>query len=350
MRPVLAHHDRGRYEIFCYHNHAAPDATTLELQALAEHWRDVAALDDAALERLILDDAIDVLVDLSGHTLGNRLPVFARRPAPVQATWIGYPQTTGLAAMDYRISDALLDPPGATEALGTEAILRLPECAVCFAPPEEAPRADAPPAVRSGRITFGSVNQYFKITGAVVRTWSRLLVAVPDAVLRMTLDQGERAEVAAEVQARFAAHGVAPDRIVVRGRSDLRGFFRELAELDLVLDPFPYNGGTTTYHCLWAGVPVVTLAGRTAIARCGAMILSHVGLAELVTADEDAYVSCATALARDTERLAELRRTLPVRYRASPLYAADRFTRALETAYDEMWRAFCAREAAPWPS
>jgi predicted O-linked N-acetylglucosamine transferase (SPINDLY family) len=346
IAPVLRHHDRGRFEIVCYDNWPRPDDTTASLRPLVDRWRPVHALDDDALERLVLDDGIDVLVDLSGHTLGNRLPVFARKPAPVQATWIGYPQTTGLAAIDYRITDARLDPPEAGEVPGAERLWRLPACAICFLPPADAPPAGPPPSAAGGGVTFGSFNQYFKLTDEVVAAWSRLLAAVPGSRLRLVAEHADEPQVAAAVRARFAAHGVAGERIDPRGRTDLAGFFAQLGEIDIALDPFPYNGGTTTYMTLWAGVPVVTLAGASAIARCGAMILAAVGLSDLVATGADDYVAIAARLAGERERLASLRAGLRGRYRASPLFAAERFTRQLEEAYDAMWRDWCDAGAA----
>ncbi len=344
IEPVLRHHDRTRFEILCYDNWARPDDTTVRMRTLVDHWRPVHALDDDALERLILEDRIDILVDLSGHTQGNRLAVFARKPAPVQATWIGYPQTTGLATIDYRITDPHLDPRGEAEAIGAERLWRLPDLAYCFLPPENAPPPGELPCVRTGALTFGSVNHYFKVTDDVVRVWARVLAAVTGSRLRIAVEHGERPAVAAAARARFAALGVAPERVDVRGRTDLAGFFRQLGEIDVALDPFPYNGGTTTYQCLWAGVPVVTLAGRTAMARCGAMILSAVGLQDLVARDAGEYVAIATRLAGDRRRLTDLRAGLRDRYRASLLYAAERFTRALEEAFDAMWLAGCERD------
>lgn len=344
--PVLQHHDRRRFEIFCYDNWARPDETSARLRGLVDHWRPVHALDDDALEHQIRDDRIDLLVDLSGHTQGHRLPVFARKPAPVQATWIGYPQTTGLPTIDYRITDRYLDPPGETEAYGSEQLWHLPGCAVCFLPPEDAPPPRALPCGAPGAVTFGSINHYFKVTDDVVAAWARILSEVPAARLRIVVDHGERPAVALAVRARFAAHSVLPERIDVRGRTDLAGFFGQLAEIDIALDPFPYNGGTTTYQCLWAGVPVVTLAGNSAIARCGVMILSAVGLPDLAATDTDEYVAIAARLASDPGRVADLRTGLRDRYRASPLYAAERFTRGLEEAYDAMWQAYCGRERA----
>ncbi|MCG6876967.1 MAG: tetratricopeptide repeat protein [Betaproteobacteria bacterium] len=344
--PVLQHHDRRRFEIFCYDNWAQSDATTARLRGYAEHWRPVHALDDDALERQIREDRIDLLVDLSGHTQGHRLPVFARKPAPVQATWIGYPQTTGLATIDYRITDRYLDPPGEADAYGSEQLWRLPECGFCFMPLDAAPRPGAPPCMASGAVTFGSINHYFKVTDGVVAVWARILAAVPGARLRMIVEHGERPAVVQSVSARFAAHGVAPERVDVRGRTDLAGFFDQLAEIDVALDPFPYNGGTTTHQTLWAGVPVVTLAGNGAMARCSTMILSMVGLPDLAAANEDEYVAIAARLAGDPRRVAELRASLRDRYRASPLYAVERFTRTLEEAYDAMWQSFCDRDLA----
>jgi len=344
--PVLEHHDRHRFEIFCYDNWARPDDVTARLRGFVEHWRSVHALDDDALERRISDDGIDLLVDLSGHTLGHRLPVFARKPAPVQATWIGYPQTTGLTTIDYRITDRYLDPPGEADAYGTERLWRLPDCAVCFLPPENAPPPGALPSASAGALTFGSINHYFKVTDDVVVVWARILAAVRGARLRIVVEHGERPAVAAGVRARFAAHGVAPGRVEVQGRTDLARFFGQLAEIDIALDPFPYNGGTTTYQCLWAGVPVVSLAGDSAMARCGLMILSAVGLPELVGADTDEYVAIAARLAADPRRLTELRACLRDRYRESPLYAAERVTRQLEEAYDAMWQTYCDQALA----
>jgi predicted O-linked N-acetylglucosamine transferase (SPINDLY family) len=346
IEPVFRHHDRTRFEVHCYDNWAKSDDVTERLRGLVDHWRPVHALDDDALERLILDDRIDLLIDLSGHTLGNRLAVFARKPAPVQATWIGYPQTTGLAAIDYRITDAYLDPPGETDAFGTERPWRLPECAVCFVPQQDAPPPGLPPCAARGTVTFGSVNQYFKLTDGVVAVWARILEATPESRLRIVVEHGERPPIAAAVRARFAVHGVVGERIEVRGRTDIAGFFRQMDEIDIALDPFPYNGGTTTYQSLWAGVPVVALAGRTAIARCGVMILSAVGLPDLVASDENDYVAIATRLAGDPRRLRALRASLRDRYRASSLHAPERFTRTLEDAYDAMWRAYCDQDAA----
>jgi len=342
--PVLQHHDRGRFEIFCYDNWAKPDDTTARLRGYVEHWRPVHALDDDAVEELVRNDRIDILVDLSGHTLGHRLGVFARKPAPVQATWLGYPQTTGLATIDYRITDAYLDPPGETDAYGSERLWRLPGCMVCFVPPEDAPRAGPPPQEKHGAVTFGSINHYFKVTDEVVAVWARILRAVHGARLRIVVEHGEQAPIAAAVRARFSAHGIASDRIDVRGRTDLAGFFAHLAEIDVVLDPFPYNGGTTTHQCLWGGVPVVTLAGNSAMARSGVMILSAVGMPELIAGSEDEYVAIAARLADEPRRLAELRAGLRERYRTSPLYAAEPFTRRLEEAYDAMWLTYCDQE------
>lgn len=342
--PVLQNHDRRRFEIFCYDNWAKPDDVTARLRNYVDHWQPVHALDDDAMERRIRDDRIDVLVDLSGHTQGHRLPVFARKPAPVQATWIGYPQTTGLAAIDYRITDRYLDPPGETDAYGSERLWRLPECAFCFVPPEDAPRPGMPPCTAGDAVTFGSINHYFKVTDAVVLVWARILAALREPRLRIVVEHGERSAVAESVRTRFSEHGVAPERVDVQGRTGLAGFFGLLGEIDIALDPFPYNGGTSTHLSLWAGVPVVTLAGSSAMARSGVMILSALGLTDLVAANADEYVAIATRLARDPRRLSDLRSGLRDRYRASPLYAAERFTRRLEDAYDAMWQAYCDRE------
>lgn len=337
IEPVLAAHDRARVEIFCYASVAAPDRFTERMRGLAEHWRDIAPLNDEAAAALIRADEIDLLVDLAGHTAKNRLLLFARRPAPAQATWIGYPNTTGLDAIDYRLTDAISDPPGTTEAFCSERLVRLPTTFSCYGPDDDAPTVNPLPATDSNKVTFGCFNSFAKVTPAVITVWSRILEALPEARLLLKSRGLNDLSVAARLHAAFSAAGITPDRIVLNGDElSVAAHLGLYHGVDIALDPFPYNGTTTTCEALWMGVPVVTLAGRTHVARVGASLLTHTGLTNWIAASPDDYVERAVAAARDLPRLAELRRTLRERLRASPLCDASRFTRGLEEAYEAM--------------
>lgn len=334
IEPVLAAHDRARVEIFCYANVPAPDRFTARLRGLAEHWRDLARLDDEAAAALIRADDLDLLVDLAGHSAGHRLLVLARRPAPIQATWIGYPNTTGLDALDYRITDAASDPLGKTEAFHSEKLVRLPTTFSCYRPDDDAPAVNELPATVPGAVTFGCFNQLAKVTPAVIALWARLLTELPAARLFLKSRGLGDPALAARVRSLFAAVGVAPERLTLNGDElSVRDHLNLYHGIDLALDPFPYNGTTTTCEALWMGVPVVTLAGSTHVARVGVSLLTHTGLPEWIATTPDDYLSVAAAAARDLPRLAELRRSLRERLRTSPLCDAIAFTRGLEAAY-----------------
>lgn len=337
IEPVLAAHDRTRVEIFCYANVPAPDRFTLRLRALAEHWRDIARLDDEATAALIRADDLDLLVDLAGHSAGHRLLVLARRPAPVQATWIGYPNTTGLDAIDYRITDQTSDPLGETEAFHSEKLVRLPATFSCYRPDDDAPVVNALPATAPGAVTFGCFNQFAKVTPAVIALWARLLIELPASRLFLKSRGLGDPTLAARVRSLFATAGVAPERLTLNGDElSVRDHLSLYHRIDVALDPFPYNGTTTTCEALWMGVPVVTLAGSTHVARVGVSLLTHTGLTEWIAASPDEYVAIAAAAARDLPRLGELRRTLRDRLRAGPLCDAVAFTRGLEDAFVAM--------------
>jgi predicted O-linked N-acetylglucosamine transferase (SPINDLY family) len=340
VEPLLRHHDAAAFEVTCYSDVPRPDATTARLEPLPARWRPVAHLAHDALADLVRADGIDVLVDLAGHTAGNRLPAFARRPAPVQVTYLGYPNTTGLPpdVMRYRLSDAHADPPGETDPLHTEEVVRLPETFLCYAPPADAPDpAAAPPCAATGRVTFGSFNQFAKINPAVIELWSRVLAAVPGARLLLKTKSLADPRVRQTVAERFAVHGVGPDRLVLAPPDpSTPAHLARYADVDIALDPFPYHGTTTTCEALWMGVPVVTLAGRTHHARVGVSLLRNAGLGALVAADGDEYVRLAAALAADPPRLAHLRATLRESLRRSPLLDAVGFTRGLDAAYRTM--------------
>jgi predicted O-linked N-acetylglucosamine transferase (SPINDLY family) len=340
IEPVLAAHDRAAFELFCYSHHTAVDAVTRRLQSLVPNWRSIVGMSDDDAARMIRDDRIDILVDLAGHTGLGRLPVFARRPAPVQATWLGYPNTTGLTTMDWRITDAHADPPGMTEPFHTESLMRLPDCFSCFRPPQSSPAVGPLPALAAGHVTFGSFNLITKMTPEVMAVWARLLRRVPGSTLTLKYYGLDAPAMRAMIHRRFADHGVPAERVTILGKDAAQAdHLNRYNAIDIALDPFPYNGTTTSLDALWMGVPVVTLAGSSHVSRVGVSQLSNLGLSELIARDEDDYVEIAARLAGDLPRLAALRSGLRERMQASPLTDAARFTRNLEDAYRAMWNA-----------
>ena len=338
VEPLLAAHDRARFRVFCYSNVAYPDAVTRRLMGLCDVWRDISRIGDDEAARLVREDRIDILVDLAGHTGGARPLLFARKPAPVQATWLGYPDTTGLEQVDYRITDADADPEGEADVHHSEELVRLATGFLCYAPHPDSPKVAESPVFESGHITFGSFNSLPKVTPELIALWSRILAGVPQARLLLKAHALDSAKAQRTVRAYFARSGIAMDRIELRGAEESsRGHLERYGAVDIALDTYPYHGTTTTCEALWMGVPVISLAGRTHVSRVGASILARVGMSELVTATPDEYVQKAIALAVNPERLRELRGTLRERMRASALVDASGFARALEAAYREMW-------------
>jgi predicted O-linked N-acetylglucosamine transferase (SPINDLY family) len=337
--PLLRAHDHTRYEIYCYSDVKRPDVVTTECARLADHWRDMRGTSDDAMEAAVRADHIDILVDLAGHTEGNRLPLFARRVAPRQVSYLGYPNTTGLATMDYRITDARTDPAGC-EPQYSERLLRLPHSFLCYAPPAHAPAVAVPPALSAGHITFGSFNNLAKISPGMVTLWSELLRGLPGTRLLLKNKSLRDPGVRARYTALFAAHGIAASRLQLVGwlpaGADHLALYHHV---DVALDTHPYNGTTTTCEALWMGVPVVTLAGARHASRVGASLLQQVGLGELIAADAAGYVAVARRLAAAPQALAELRRTLRDRMQNSPLCRPDAFARDMENAYDIIWQA-----------
>ncbi|MEK7435969.1 MAG: glycosyltransferase [Pseudomonadota bacterium] len=339
VEPILSAHDRAGFETHCYSSTETSDAVTARLRSTVSCWREVRWQDDAALANLIRADGIDILVDLSGHTNGNRLAAFARKPAPVQVTYLGYPATTGMSAMDYRISDARLDPPGAADGYYTETLLRLPHSLWCFRPPASMPAPGPLPASQSGQITFGSLNSMLKLRPATIALWSRLLLSIPRS--RLIIASVEAGEASLRIAAEFARHGVPADALSFRAPLARAQFWALSGEIDIALDSFPCNGGATTCETLWLGLPVLSLAGELFQSRAGLSLLSVIGLPELVAQSESDYLRIARELASDRERLAQLRRGLRQRMRASPLLDETGFTRSLEALYREAWRCWC---------
>jgi predicted O-linked N-acetylglucosamine transferase (SPINDLY family)/GT2 family glycosyltransferase len=342
LQPILAHHDPAAVEVFCYAEVPAPDARTAELRRLAHQWRDTAGLSHEELAALIRRDGIDVLVDLAGHLSHNRLLTFALRPAPIQVSYLGYPGTTGLDAIDYRLVDAVTDLPGEL-SWHTEELVQLPGPFCCYAPPPGVPLETGVPSARTRTITFGSLHKLEKLNPAVVNLWCTILRDVPGARLllcRNTL-QGPTADYWLD---QFARRGIEAGRVEARRVEAVNmGHLRAYSEIDVALDTFPWSGHTTACEALWMGVPVVTLRGGRHAGRMTASVLTHAGLADLVAATSDEYRRLAAELARDETRRAELRRTLREQLLTSPLCDGKTFTRGLEAAYRQMWRRWCDR-------
>ena len=333
-------HDRAAVEVFCYADVASPDDVTERFKTLADHWRTTVGLADEAVADQIGRDGIDILVDLAGHT-GNRLAVFARKPAPVQVTWLGYPHSTGLSAIDYRLVDNVTDPTeDATPS--SEQRLRLERTFLCYGPPSDAPSPALPPCLARSTITFGSFNNPTKCSAATIETWAQVLRRVPES--RLLLKGLALADPSTRkiCEDRLRGYGIPPHRLTLRG--PIREQAMHLAhydEIDIALDPFPYNGTTTTCEALWMGVPVVTLRGDRHCGRVGASLLAAVGLDDLIAGDVAEYVEIATRLAADRSRLERLRGALRAQMADSPLCDGAAFARTLEAAYRTMWRGWC---------
>lgn len=331
---------RPGLELIAYYNHPVQDSVTAHLRSLVPHWRDVAELGDAALDALVRADGIDILIDLSGHTAHNRLPLFARKPAPLQASWIGYPGTTGLSTMDYLLADQHLVPPGQFDGQFTEKLVLLP-LSSGFMPAADAPDLAPPPALANGYLTFGSFNRLSKFSRPVVAVWGQLLRALPDTRLLMAgMPQGGGGH--EQLQAWLRAEGIDAGRVRFHPRTRLHDYLALHNEVDICLDTFPYSGGTTTLHALYMGVPTLTLAGRTMAGRQTVCILEHHGLAQFIARDAEDFVRKGVAASQDLEALAALRAGLRA---DSPLWAADTVPRvvdALENALRLMWRRWCA--------
>jgi predicted O-linked N-acetylglucosamine transferase (SPINDLY family) len=335
---LLAAHDGNRFEVFCYSDVRRADRFTGLLRGHARQWRNTLGLADERMAQLIREDQIDVLVDLTMHMARNRLLLFARKPAPVQVSYLAYCSTTGLETMDYRLTDPHLDPPGMNDAYYSEKSVRLPETYWCYPLHEQSPDVSPPPAPSAGEVTFGCLNNFCKVSAETLDLWIKLLRATPKSNLILQAGEGSHRQ---RVRDLLERQGIDPRRAKFVGWVPLSEYFKRYEQIDVGLDPFPCNGGTTTCDALWMGVPVVTLAGRTAVGRGGVSILANVNLPELIAQTPEQYVQIATDLAGDLPRLAELRRTLRGRMQGSALMDAPRFARNIEGAYRQMWRNWC---------
>lgn len=341
--PILEALDRERYPTIVFSTREKPDAWTARIRAAVDVWHDVAPLDDRALAGLVRRERIDVLIDLSGHTARNRLTMFALKPAPVQASWLGYPFTTGLEAIDYVLADESMVRPE-EERLYVEQVLRFSSGRLCFAPPDYAPAVKLPPALATGRVTFGSFNNTVKLGPRVVALWSRVLHTVPGSRLLLKWSAFDHASAVERFRAAFAEHGIGPDRLEFRGQSSHADMLAEYGAVDIALDPFPYGGGMTSVEALWMGCPLVTLTGPHPMERQGEAFLRQLGEPGWIAEDEDGYVRIAADLAASPGRLAALRLLQRERMRASALCDGARIARELEELLRTMWRNWVEKE------
>ncbi|QGZ64388.1 tetratricopeptide repeat protein [Paraburkholderia acidisoli] len=339
MTPLLAHHDRTRFEIHAYSSVVRPDARTARLAEWVDVWHDVRTLDDAALAQRIRADGIDILVDLTMHMADGRPLLFARKPAPLQVAWLAYPGTTGIGAIDWRLTDPHLDPL-AHDAHYTERTWRLPDTFWCYDPLAAQPEPNALPAESAGHVTFGSLNNPCKLTDTTFRLWARVFERLPTARLVLLAPEGDARR---RIGQRMAHAGIDVTRVVFVPFRARDAYLRSYHEIDIGLDTLPYNGHTTSLDALWMGVPVVTRVGATVAGRAGLSQLANLGLSELAAASDESFVETAVALAQDLPRLAALRATLRARMEVSPLMDGARFARAVETAFSSMWSAAASR-------
>jgi len=341
FEPILTHHDPALVETFCYANVLQPDDVTDRLKSIAHKWRDIYPMSDAQVAEIIRGDRIDILIDLAGHTGSNRLPVFALKPAPIQITYLGYPNSSGLKAMDYRLTDNYADPIGMTEEFYTEELIRLPNCFLCYQPPSNAPDVIETPAKTIKRITFGSFNNLPKITELVIDLWAKVLHAVPNSRIILKINWFDDAGTRDRYWQLFKERGIAPERVKLIGLIlESNHHLAFYGNIDIALDPFPYNGTTTTCEAMWMGVPVITLAGQTHVSRVGVSLLNSVGLSQLIATTTDEYVDLAIALSSDWEQLNQLRTGLRSKVANSPLCDRIFHTQNLETVYRHLWQRY----------
>jgi predicted O-linked N-acetylglucosamine transferase (SPINDLY family) len=335
---LLPAHDPDRFAVFCYSDVRRSDRMTELLRRHAMQWRNTLGLSDERTAQLIREDQIDVLVDLTMHMARNRMLLFARKPAPVQVTYLAYCSTTGLETMDYRLTDPHLDPSGMNDGVYSEKSIRVPETYWCYPLGQQSPEVSLSPALSNGEVTFGCLNNFCKVSPEALDAWIQLLRATPKSRLILHAPEGNHRQ---RLRDLLEHQGIDPHRLKFVDRVPLLEYLKLYDQIDIALDPFPCNGGTTTCDAIWMGVPVVTLAGRTAVGRGGVSVLSNIRLPELIAQTPEQYNQIASELAANLPRLAELRRTMRARMRESPLMDAPRFARNIEAAYRQMWHNWC---------
>lgn len=342
MQGVLEHHNRKQVEVCCYSTAEKQDKETTRMKRLADRWITASDMGYQQLAETVVKHKIDILVDLAGHTYRNSLPVFVMKPAPVQVTWLGYTNTTGLRSIDYRLTDAVADPEGEADQLHTEKLWCLPDGFLCYTPPDYAPDVAPPPSLQRGYVTFGSFNNPSKLSPSTIRLWSELLRRLPMARLILKGFQFEYDAARERFKRLFAEQGIAQERYELRQPIlDVKEHLEAYQEIDIALDPTPYNGTTTTCEALWMGVPVITLAGDRHAARVGASILTRVGRTELIARNTEEYIQIASMLADDTGKLLAMRGELRTDMSKSRLCDAPAFVMQLEDAYRQMWSVYC---------
>ncbi len=341
---ALARHDRDHYEIFCYSNVKTPDGTTERLKSYGHHWQSVVGVSAADAADLIRHDGIDILVDLNGHTSRNRLDILAKKPAPIQVSWIGYPNTLGLETVDYRLVDNITDPQNEADEYYVEKLLRLPGPFLCYTTTSTFPFSDKLYALQVGHVTFGSFNRISKVSPSTLATWAHILTRVKGSRLIIKSTSPIDRQMHDQMLDAFTRCGVSTDRIEILGELSPDAHLRLYDKIDIALDTFPYNGTTTTCEAMWMGVPVVCLQGDRHATRVSASLISQVGLDECVANSQDEYVEIAVKLSGDLEHLENLRKNLRETMLSSPLCDAKTHTMGVESAYREMWETWCRGE------
>jgi len=342
LSPLFGSHDRTRFEIFCYSTGKESGRVFEQIKNCTDGWRSVAGLHDAQIAARVREDRIDVLVDLKLHTADNRLLVFAEKPAPVQICWLGYPGSTGLQAMDYRLTDLYLEPPGLFDAVFSERPIRLPHTVWCYDPLATGPEVNESPCLAKGFVTFGCLGAFCKMNDEVLKLWARTMHEVPNSRLLLLAPEGSARRRTLE---RFAELNIGADRLRFAGFCPRDEYLQRYHEIDIALDTFPYNGHTTSLDSLWMGIPVVSLIGNTPVGRVGLSMLNNIGLPELATDSSGQYVEIARDLAADVRRLKTIRSTLRARMEKSPLMDGPGFARCVEAAYRQAWRLWCSANA-----
>jgi predicted O-linked N-acetylglucosamine transferase (SPINDLY family) len=344
FEPFIKARNKEKFEIFCYANVKQPDDVTERLKMESDHWSSIAEKNDRVVADEILQDEIDILVDLAGHTANHRLSVFMYKPAPIQVTWLGYPNTTGIRAIGYRFTDPITDPIGEGDDLHSEKLVRLPHTFFCFQPTADSPDVVESPIKKTGHITFGSVNNLLKVNTEVIAVWSEILNRLPGSRLLMIGRDFMQESIKNRFVDLFASQGIKTNRIEMIPSVPHSEFLAIHGRIDIALDPFPYNGQTATCNSLWMGVPVITLRGKNHVARVGASIMTNIGLPELIAEDQEGYVKQAITFAKNPDLLSELRLGMRARMIQSPICDTETFTKNIEEAYTKMWKTYASKE------
>ncbi|MBF0452304.1 MAG: tetratricopeptide repeat protein [Candidatus Magnetomorum sp.] len=338
IEPVLKNHNLHAFDIYCYSDVNQPDAITQRLKNYASEWVDTVQMTNDQMAEKIFYDRVDILVDLSGHFSGNRLPVFAQQPAKVQITYLGYPNTTGLSTIQYRLTDDISDPES-HDPFYSEQLIRMPEGFLCYLPQEKSPEVSRLPAEKNDYVTLGSFNNLAKVNEMVISVWSEILCNLPEVKLLLKARPLSSDETQEYIINKFVAHGVHPDQIKCMGFLDsIESHLEIYHQVDLALDPFPYNGTTTTCDALWMGVPVITRCGEYHAGRVGASILSHIGLNDFIANSTENYIAKTIHVCRNISLLKNVRKNLRHMFQSSPLMDAKRFTQKIEQTYLQLWK------------